>query len=535
MIKTVLEMLQENMLYCIPSYQRGYRWSEREITALLEDLAEFAELDCMQNTYLLQPIAIRTDKPTGAPDGFAEYKIVVDGQQRLTTLSIILSELVPGHTVSHFWDVTNHIYLDDPELRGLNNDFRLNARETIADWKIGHPEKANRVADVLNGHYGNKRVIFIEYELSESDDEHETFIRLNAGKIPLTSAELIRAQLMTSPLSTEKRMEIAKEWELFEKFLREPQTWSMIAGNRNPDAYGVRMNIIFEAVSSVRDSAIPLKVYQHIEPAIRKDPGGYWKNLLRFYYFLKSCRLNHELCNLMSFLAHLGKLNLADIFKTFLASGDGVDYGAFKKYLREKIADIFQDTPEFSAFGYGTPLLREFLLLLNILFCNTRKQYFDFVAYSGERWDIEHIDSRTENELHNPEDRLGWLKLAYQEDPVLEAECEKLPTFEEKRRYIADHFNDKLLQNKDGIGNLVMLNANINRGYKNAIFPVKRRWIRNAATGERPRFVPPCTIAAFMKFFTDGAYRNDRWNDKDATSFANAMEKLYNDFISEES
>ena len=73
MNKTVSEMLQRDTLFCIPSYQRGYRWSEREITALLEDLAEFAEPECKQSTYLLQPVVIRTDNLTGVPDGYAEY------------------------------------------------------------------------------------------------------------------------------------------------------------------------------------------------------------------------------------------------------------------------------------------------------------------------------------------------------------------------------------------------------------------------------------------------------------------------------
>lgn len=538
MNKTVSEMLREDTLFCIPSYQRGYRWGKREITALLEDIAEFADPDRKQDTYLLQPVVVKTGKSVGVPDDFAEYKIVVDGQQRLTTLSIILTVLSPDRNISKFWDITNRVYLDDPVLRDLNKEFRGNAKKTIETWTREHSEKARFIAEVLTDHTEGKSIIFIEYELPQNDDEHEAFIRLNAGKIPLTSAELIRAQFMTSPLSAEKKMEIAKEWELFESFLREPQTWLMVAGNPRKDDYGVRLNIVFEAVSGVNDSAIPLNVYLNAESEIRKNPDCYWKNILDFYYFLKSCRLDCELCNLMGFLAYLGKLDLADIFKTFLASADGVDYDTFKKYLRERIAGIFrdtpEDTPEFSTFGYGSPLLREFLLLLNILFCNKRKQYFDFVAYSGGQWDIEHIDSQTENELKKPEDQQEWLKLAYQEDSELEAKCANLLTFEEKRRHIAERFNDKDLKNKDGIGNLALLNADINRGYKNAIFPVKRRWIRSVANENAPRFIPPCTVAAFMKFYTNGPYRNNCWTAEDAKAYAAAMEKLYNDFISGE-
>ena len=168
MNKTVSKMLREDTLFCIPSYQRGYRWGKREITALLEDLAEFAEPECKQSTYLLQPIVIRTDKPTGVPDGFAEYKIVVDGQQRLTTLSIILTVLSPDCNISKFWDITNTVYLDNPARRDLNKEFRENAKKTIETWSKEHSEKAKLIAEVLTDHTEGKSVIFIEYELPKT-------------------------------------------------------------------------------------------------------------------------------------------------------------------------------------------------------------------------------------------------------------------------------------------------------------------------------------------------------------------------------
>lgn len=69
--------------FFVPSYQRGYRWTKNEIAALLNDVAEFDISN--GNWYCLQPIVVKK-----LPDNRYE---LVDGQQRLTTLFIILQTM----------------------------------------------------------------------------------------------------------------------------------------------------------------------------------------------------------------------------------------------------------------------------------------------------------------------------------------------------------------------------------------------------------------------------------------------------------
>ena len=72
--------------FFIPSYQRGYRWNEREVTDLLEDILEFQNKDKEKGEfYCLQPIVV-SEKENKSWE-------VIDGQQRLTTLCILLSYL----------------------------------------------------------------------------------------------------------------------------------------------------------------------------------------------------------------------------------------------------------------------------------------------------------------------------------------------------------------------------------------------------------------------------------------------------------
>ena len=73
--------------YWIPDYQRGYRWQPRQVVQLLDDIWEFiqnSEGGNINAFYCLQPLVI---KPHG--DRFE----VVDGQQRLTTIYILLTYL----------------------------------------------------------------------------------------------------------------------------------------------------------------------------------------------------------------------------------------------------------------------------------------------------------------------------------------------------------------------------------------------------------------------------------------------------------
>ena len=69
--------------YRIPAYQRGYRWEPQQVTQLLEDIRDFTQRESPQpeEFYCLQPLVLRLND-----DAFE----VVDGQQRLTTLLLIL-------------------------------------------------------------------------------------------------------------------------------------------------------------------------------------------------------------------------------------------------------------------------------------------------------------------------------------------------------------------------------------------------------------------------------------------------------------
>jgi hypothetical protein len=69
----------------------------------------------------------------------------------------------------------------------------------------------------------------------------------------------------------------------------------------------------------------------------------------------------------------------------------------------------------------------------------------------------------------------------------------------------------------DDISNLVLLSAEINRSYKNAVFPVKRKVIiERDKAGE---FIPICTKNVFLKYYSNSVKNLSYWGKEDRKSY----------------
>ena len=80
--KSIRDLMNLESPFFIPIYQRGYRWTDIQVTELLEDLKEFMlQKQSRDEVYWLQPVIIKN-----AHDKWE----LIDGQQRLTTIYLIL-------------------------------------------------------------------------------------------------------------------------------------------------------------------------------------------------------------------------------------------------------------------------------------------------------------------------------------------------------------------------------------------------------------------------------------------------------------
>jgi uncharacterized protein with ParB-like and HNH nuclease domain len=87
---TLQELLEGSKQYRVPLYQRTYSWTKTQLARLWDDLEQLAK-DRVSKPALTHFIGslVLAPSPSNGPAGVAEY-LVVDGQQRLTTLSILL-------------------------------------------------------------------------------------------------------------------------------------------------------------------------------------------------------------------------------------------------------------------------------------------------------------------------------------------------------------------------------------------------------------------------------------------------------------
>jgi Protein of unknown function DUF262 len=256
-LKTVYELRvdasDEPFRYYIPAYQRGYRWTPTQVTQLLDDVREFTKRVNPQpeEFYCLQPLVLR-------PNDDGAYE-VVDGQQRLTTLLLILrhfNERLAARYQQKLYRLQYetrpdlHRFLDSPSLEGheSNIDFFhiAQAIRTISEWF----EKRDSEVETIKDAFLNKTRI-IWFELSRVENAIAAFTRLNVGKIPLTNGELIRALFLkggkgrgTSGL---RQRQIAHEWDATEKSLQGGDFWSFLSNHT--ENRGSRIDFIFDLVA----------------------------------------------------------------------------------------------------------------------------------------------------------------------------------------------------------------------------------------------------------------------------------------------
>lgn len=252
-IKPIKNIIGEN--FFIPRYQRGYRWGEQEITELLEDIKEYCNLtedreSKISKFYCLQPIVVRKKEWNDTDKSNIQGWEVIDGQQRLTTIYLILYYL---KDLRKYQDKKESIFSLFFETRpdsqdffkkklfltenGNNIDFFYisKAFKTISIWFDKNTGYTLPILQTILKEEYNISVIWYEVEGTD-ENSIELFTRINEGKIPLTDAELIKALILQSDRYPENEkkyikqrlFEIATEWDNIEQTLNDDKFWLFI-------------------------------------------------------------------------------------------------------------------------------------------------------------------------------------------------------------------------------------------------------------------------------------------------------------------
>lgn len=142
--KLIREIFEGSYQFEIPDYQRPYAWTTQQVTELFDDLysaMQDARVSGGGSQYFLGSIVlIKNDRDPKSS--------VVDGQQRLTTLTMlfaVLRTVMPDAAD----DITDFLYKKGKFSLGEKNEYRLTAREEDADFFRTHIQEPGGIAQLV--------------------------------------------------------------------------------------------------------------------------------------------------------------------------------------------------------------------------------------------------------------------------------------------------------------------------------------------------------------------------------------------------
>lgn len=544
-----LKTLNELSLYSfyIPSYQRGYRWTTQEVKDLLNDINEFTprEIDGSDDKtwYCLQPVVVKQRE-----EGIYE---VIDGQQRLTTAYLILHYLNQDFVerkrdklfqLDYETRPESKIFLQHPEenLESCIDFYYIHqAYSAIETWfEINEEQRSFDKNDFRSKIKFHTKVIW--YETTE-ENPITVFTRLNIGKISLTNAELIKALFLNSSNfrttnidgMRRRQIEIANEWDQIETAFQNDKLWFFLC---NQQVHDNRIEFIFDLMNDSTDRE-PYSTFRFFNAKLagknEEDMKRNWEEIQGYYQRFNEWFHDRELYHKIGFLLTAEIAKIKDLYY----QSSTLKKSEFLTYIDNLIKEHYKQCLLLDL-NYESKETKSVLLLYNILTMLQNKHdssYFPFDDYKLNKWDVEHIASRKEAKSVPAANRKDWLcDVKYYIDqeqpdgPNLIAEVDSMimtQSFEQDDTFTAlfdkvtEHFNRYMnaAEDMDEISNLALLDERTNRGYKNAVFPLKRKFIIDL--DKAGGFVPICTKNAFLKYFSDYPPKISFWTQDDRKKY----------------
>jgi uncharacterized protein with ParB-like and HNH nuclease domain len=581
--------------FYVASYQRGYRWTKEEVEYLLNDINDIA----IDKKYCIQPLAvIARDNQTWE---------LIDGQQRTTTLFLIQTVLKNCFSIR-----TEPFYGLDYNTRSSTKDFLIDIRkddilkdfldDAIKDkwyeFKKNNIDKDN----IDNYHLFNAYVIIYQWLSLKNSEERQDFykkltkqtyviwhpitieeegiqtvedffINMNAGKIKLTSAELIKALFIIDIEKSDdpwdvrdfKKKKLANEWDSIENELHNNTFWYFI-NNTNEQDYPTRIGKLFDIdCKKTKDSSELFSYYQYSKGKGKGGENLDWKKIKQIYQRLKEWYDDVENYHLIGFIINAKFMTLEDI----IVKTENKTKLEIKDYFIQTIKDNFaqektKDNQRYQVYAldnlrYDTSYseCKNTLLLYNIKLTERTfpNQRFPFDLYQDPetQWSIEHIHPQNPQLLQSKEDAEEWLndyeERFKEEKDVKKEYIAKIAELKQKLHDLKDstltiELSNQLKEFLDTvndalglhlIGNQALLDKATNSKIGNKGFLKKRSLILDASTNTNGTYIPLATINNFLKKTTntgaDNKIKVSYWSAQDAEDYTKDIKKLLEEFL----
>lgn len=585
--KPISELLGMN--FFIPAYQRGYRWEDQQIIDLLNDILEFQKKKNKGEGefYCLQPLIVMQKEN--------DIYEVVDGQQRLTTIFILLSYLkdaleilgLPNNLFSLTYETrekknySSKEFLQNittiTEINKTNIDFyrMSDAFLIIKKWfEENKPNKGDFCNTLLKTDFDEQNktdkannIRFIWYPINYNDTEEKpnvTFAKYNQGKIDLTNAELIKAIFYLTESYKDKKkhqIKIGYEWDDIEKSLRKSDFWRFI----NPSKiYRNHIEFIFDLVAAKYEDQISFKIkkddrlraFYIFNELITKKIKIYedskfsntrdflWDEIKTYYrtivewYSSKNNENKYTYFHLIGFLLHIGQ-NI----ETIKHLSETNSKSQFINELKGKIKSHFGEV-DFDEIGYDDDYdkAKKILLLFNVITTmNSGYIKFDFDRYSNENWSLEHIHAQQSEEITNEKDKKQLLTeqkndsfICNQEE--LLSEIIQLLSMSEIDQIKFANLQQKIFDLSSDSGSTIhsIKNLALLTPSDNSSLnnaPFHRKRDKIKELDEKGSFIPICTKNVFLKYYSKNVEQNVKWDKKDMDAYLEEMKMVLNDYL----
>lgn len=461
--------------FYIPAYQRGFRWNKQQVKELIDDLHDFWRKKSKREheSYCLQSIVVRNL-------GNNEFE-VVDGQQRLTALwllsicyklsgnyendgifyNIIYKEKIDYSTlISEINSIEtlegkDGIKINENDIDSQNlwsifeyiiNDYKCYNNNTPSSMKNVLPRIFN---DLFQQEF-DIQVIWDELICEGVDEDSpelssaviDKFTNINANKIALTEAELIKAHLLSN---VSDKHATAHMWETIERGLNNDLFWYFFALNDNK--YQTRIDYLFDIWYKTRDvnveqgdheisRAAQKKIYNGDK---KKNADDLWQKIVQIYETLLDWYDDYFLYHTIGLLIELhNKKEAAELIKDLYHDyiGEGEEVRITKTIFNKKLLKRIIENNELKSILAGEDkktlvtnpddlfliklnyednkkIIKHILLLYNIsLLVNAQAispqnkyERFPFDYYKNKKnpIEIEHINPQHPEEAENTE------------------------------------------------------------------------------------------------------------------------------------
>lgn len=442
--RTINDIFNGNRVLEIPFFQRAYVWDTDQWERLLEDMEHVSQTN---KPYFLGSVILK-QQPTNTGNRVGDKRTLIDGQQRLTTLSIFFKVLAlktkddyEFNRMFKLRDIIaiqhNHNDIDAYELiMNLSELKDLSGTDNITRAYTFFNQNLN--LDKLDINNILAKILFVGIDLDENEDEQQIFDTINSLGVKLTTAELLKNYFFNrDEISTYNTY-----WKnVFEKDEDTKNYWDReITAGRLKREF---IDLFFFSYLQIKiqDKDLNVKTEDKIEFSKVEQLFESYKRFIKEY-------LNND-----------KKSILAEIKDYALIFQENFDY----EIIEDELSDI-SGIERINAiiFGLDTSTLIPYILyvLKNVSNDNERNELFEFIETYVMRRMVVHASTKNYNQLFT--DRLINNEILSKQQFVeyLDGQSDKvnfLPTNEE----LKTGFDTAQLVNKQSAGILYFIESKI--------------------------------------------------------------------------